>query len=140
MVSGRGGDDEVGLREGVTCLAPFFHHQPPLEHDALADGQHPVVEHRAQLQVEPVVERGTLVCIFDLLDPETDFRKCYRADVQAVQRALSDERHDFWLGLWAPKLGQDVGVEQPALHNATSRTGMASERVMGSSMSWCGEA
>ena len=60
------------------------------------------------------------------LDAEADFGKGDRADVEQLERLRPDEGDDLGLRPGAAQLGEDVGVEQPARHNETSRTGIGS--------------
>ncbi len=75
----------------------------------------------------------------DALDAKPDFGERYRADVEKIERLRGDEGKDFSFRLGAAQLGQDVGIEQPARHKATLRTGIG-VRLGSMSMSRCGEA
>lgn len=110
-------NDQVGLGEGMAALAPLLDQQPPLEHDVFADRKSAVLEHRAQLQIQPVIEGCAFVNVLDQFDPEADFREGDSTDKQAVERLSADEGNDFWLWPCPPQFGQDIGIEKPTFHS-----------------------
>ena len=107
----------------MSQLAPSFHQQAPLEHDVFADREDPVFKHRAQLLLEPVVQRSPLLHVGYQLDAKADFGKRNGTDEEAFKRLRTDESHYLGLRAGAPQFRQDVGVEQVAFHSDTSRTG-----------------
>ena len=136
-----GGDDQVGLREGVSDAAPFIDQQAPAEHHVLRHRQRPVLEHRADAVGQPVVQFGAAHRVGDALDAVADLGQRDRADVQVVQRQRGDERDHAGVRARAAQLGQHVGVDQPAAaHSSTSRTGISMQRGGSMSMSWWGDA
>src|SRR5262245_1784761 len=101
MLSGRG-DDEIGLREGVSALASFLNQEPPLEHDVFGDSERALLEHRANLVSEPVHECGAAHGIGNELDTEADLGQRHDADTEKLKRLASDEGEHLRLRPWSP--------------------------------------
>src|SRR4051794_23043888 len=74
--------------------------------------------------IEPLIQIPSTADVRQQLDPEADLRDRDHADVQKVERLRGDKLHHVAIRLRTPKLRQDVGVEQPASHSSTSRTGL----------------
>ena len=100
-MNGRRGDNQVWLGESVALLAAFLDQKPPLEHDVFGDLENPMVEHRAHLVGEPIIQFGAAVGFVYKLDAEADLGKSYRADVKLVKRAPVDKIYDSRFRLWA---------------------------------------
>ena len=73
------GDDQVGLREGVSALAALLDEPPPLRHHVFAHRQHAALEHRAHLQVQPVVQIRPPAGVGQAFDAEADFGQRHHA-------------------------------------------------------------
>src|SRR5260370_32879384 len=108
----------------MPSLAAARDKKPPLKHDIFRDRQHALIEHRPPLVRQPVVQLGAPISIGDQFNAEPDFSQRYRADEKAIKRLRSDEGDDLGFGPGAPQLCEDIGIEQPARHRFTSRTGM----------------
>ena len=139
MVKTGCGNDQVGLRKGMSGLATILNEKSPLEHDILGKGKNALIEHRPYLVGQPVIEFGTPDGIADHLDAISNFSESHRADEQRLEWLGRNERHNprFWA--WPTQFRDDVGVEKPAVHSLTLRTGMT-ERRGSILMSRCGEA
>src|ERR1700722_5063749 len=135
----RRSDDQVRLRECMTDLAPLLDQEPPFQHDILCNRQHPLLEHWAHLVGEPIVEFGAARYVRQNLNAEPNLRQRNDADMERFKRLFGDEADYLGLGFRAPKLGQDVRVEQPSHHSDTSRTGII-PRLGAISMSRWGDA
>ena len=72
-----------------------------LEHDVFGDLENAVVEHRAHLVCEPVIQLGAAVWFVNKLDAEADLGESYRADVKLIKRAPGDKIYDSRFRLWA---------------------------------------
>ena len=70
-------------------LSAFLDQKSPLEHDVFGDLENPMVEHRAHLVREPVIQLGAAVGFVNKLNAEANLGKSYRADVKLIQRALA---------------------------------------------------
>jgi hypothetical protein len=70
-------------------------------------------------------------------DAETDFGQRHGAHIKEIERLSGNEGEDFAFRLGTAQFRQDVDIEEPTRHQATSRTGMGSRR---GSMSRCGDA
>jgi len=89
-------------------------------------GNHALSKHWPDSVGEPRAQFDTPLRILDGLDAEADFCEASRADVQLFKRLRGDKRHHASVRLRSAELGEDVGVEQVAVHSVTSRTGIAS--------------
>ena len=58
-----------------------------------------------------------------VLDAEADFRVGHDADKEVLKRLGGDKADDVRVRVEPPQLGENIGVEQPAGHSLTSRTG-----------------
>ena len=123
----------------MTGFATIFDQEPPPEHDVLGDGEDALLEHRPYLVREPIIEFGAPLGIRDEFDAETDFGEGHRTHIEKIERLCGDEGEDFTFWLGAAQFREDVGVEQPAGHKETSRTGI-SVRPGSMLISRCGEA
>jgi len=65
---------------------------------------------------------GTAVCVSESFDSEPDFGQRHSADEETVEWLFGDKCNHLAMRSRSPYLGDDVRVEQPAGHNATSRT------------------
>src|SRR6202035_2523564 len=116
-----------------------FDEEPPFEHDVLGDREHALLEHRPYPMREPVVEFGAATGVGNAFNAEANFSEGHRADMEQFERLGGYECENFAFRLGAAQLGENVGVEQPAGQNRTSRTGMA-VRFGSRSISRYGEA
>jgi len=122
----RRGDDEIGLRIGVTGLASVRHQETPFEHYVLTHRENALLEHGPHVVTQPVTEFCTARWIGDAFDAEADFRKRDGADEEQIERFGCDEADDLRFRLWASQLGKNIRVEQPARQSLTPRTGSRS--------------
>ena len=83
----------------MASLSAFLDQKPPLNHDVFGDLKNPMVEHRAHLVCEPVIQLGATVWFVNKLDAKTDLSKGYRADVKLIKRAPGDKIDDLGSGL-----------------------------------------
>ncbi len=123
VVNSSGGDNQVWLGERMASLSAFLDQQSPLEHDVFGNLENPMVEHRAHLVCEPVIQLGAAVWIVNKLDAKTYFSKGYGADVKLIKRASGDKIDDPRFRLRAAQFGQDIGIEKPRHQNVTPLTG-----------------
>ena len=113
MAQRRRGDNEIGLREGMSRLAAFLDQQPPFEHYVFGDRQDALLEHRAHFMRQPIGEFGALVGVGDELDTETNLGEGHGADVETVERMGGDEGEHFRFRPRAAQFGENIRVEQP---------------------------
>jgi hypothetical protein len=101
VMNGSRGDNQVWLGESMASLSAFLDQKSPLEHDVFGDLENPMVEHRAHLVREPVIQLGAAVGFVNKLDAEADLSKSYSADVKLIKRAPDDKVYDSRFRLWA---------------------------------------
>src|SRR5206468_850430 len=104
-------------------LLSFDRHRFPANDDVFRDREDTPEKKRSQGAVEPEVNIRTTACVFELLDPETDFAECNFGGEKHLTRLRSDERSNSRIRARLAKLGNDVGIEKPTPHRLTSRTG-----------------
>jgi hypothetical protein len=124
MMLGRSRDDQVGLGECMSRFAAVLDQEAPLEHDVFRDRQYVLFEHWPYLVRQPVIQIGSTRCVRQQFDPEAYFGKRNNTDEEPFQGLRAYEFRNFGFGLRPPKLGDDIGVEQPSRHSETSRTGV----------------
>src|SRR5438128_2038159 len=86
VVKTRCGNDQVGLREGMTGLAAFLDEKTPLEHDVFGYRKHSLIEHGPHSDGQPVLELSTANRVADHLDAVADLGERHRADEKILQR------------------------------------------------------
>ena len=123
MMLGRSRDDQIGLRECMSRLAALIDQEAPLEHDVFRNCQRALFEHWPHFVRQPVIQIGSTRCVRQLFDAKAYFGERNNTDEEPFQRLRAYECRDFGFGLRSPKLGDDIGVEQPSCHRETSRTG-----------------
>src|SRR5262249_45743268 len=111
----------------------------PPEHDVFGNGERALHEHGAQFEFQPVVEFRPTTGVGDLFDTKTDLGKRDIAYVQQIKFLRCNEFEHPRFRAWAAQFRDDVGVEQPTVHNTTSRTGNG-PRAGSISMSRYGDA
>src|SRR5580704_7569593 len=89
VVNGRRGNDEVRLRESVSCSPAFLNQNAPFQHDVFGDWENPLVKHRTHLVCEPVIQLGAARGFDDKLDAESNLGKGYHADVKLPRGQLA---------------------------------------------------
>ena len=75
-------------------LSAFLDQKPPLEHDVFGDLENPMVEHRAHLVREPIIQFCAAVGFVNKLNAEANLGKSYSADVKLIQRATGYKIYD----------------------------------------------
>jgi len=68
----------------MAALPAFLDQESPLEHDVFGYLENPMVEHRAHLVREPVIQLGAAIGFVNKLNAEANLGKCYRADVKLI--------------------------------------------------------
>ena len=94
-------------------LPPFLDQKEPLEQDVFGDLENPMVEHRAHLVREPVIQLGAAVWFANKLDAKTDLGKCYGTDVKLIKWAPGNKIDDFGFRFRAAQSGQNIRIEKP---------------------------
>jgi len=84
-----GGDEDVGVAEGLAAFASRLDHVAPLKEDVLRDGQYPAIERRTQPLVEPVMQLGPSLGIADQLDSESNRGEGHLAEARLGLTLLS---------------------------------------------------
>jgi hypothetical protein len=87
MMKRRGGDNQVGLREGMPRLSAFLDEVPPPDQDVFRYLHHAPFKHGSDLQRQPIGQIRSACRIFDAVDTEPDFGKGHRTDIQPVEWA-----------------------------------------------------
>jgi len=132
-------DDQVRLRKRMADLPAVFDEEAPLEHDILGDFKYALIEHGSHSVQQPVIQLGAANRIVDRLDAVSDFSERDGADEQVLEPFASDEASHARIGARSTQLRNHIGIEQPAAHSLTARTGIA-ERCGSISISRCGDA
>src|SRR5262245_8920936 len=94
MVQRRRRDEQIGLRERVSCLPAVLDEEAPLEQHVLTDVEHPLSEQRPDLMGEPCVQLGPAVRIGHRFDAETNLGERDRADVEEIKWLFGDKCDD----------------------------------------------
>jgi len=121
-------DDQVGLRERMADLAAVFDEKAPLEHDILGNLKYALIEHGPHSVKQPVIQFGAANRIADRFDAVAGFGERDSADEQVLKPLASDEASHPRTGARSTQLRNHIGIEQPATHNLTARTGIAERR------------
>ena len=108
MVERGRGDDEIGLRKGVSCLTALLDQEPPFEHDVLGDGEHALFEHRPYLVGEPVVQFNAARSVGEPFDTEADLGEGDRTDVELLKPLRRNKGEDLRLGLGAAQQASTI--------------------------------
>ena len=87
--------------------------------------EHPLIEHWPHLVDQPVVQFGAANSVTHGLDTEANFGERDGADEQVFKTLAGDEVAHTRIRARPAQLGNDVGVQQPAAHSLTARTGIA---------------
>src|SRR5665811_1885171 len=105
-------------------FAALFDQETPLEHNVFGDRENTLLEYRPHLVRKPIIPLSAMVGVANEFDTESDFGEDHRAHIERFERLGGDEGEHFLFWPRSAQFRQNIGVEQPAHHKVTLRTGI----------------
>ena len=82
-------------------IAAFLQHDAPFEHGIFSQRQDALcIEHRPNLECQPVLQGGSLFCVCAQFNVVSDLSQADDADVEMRKRIGNREVQNFLIGFW----------------------------------------